>query len=137
LPNQEAPQHFERIESLEKMTKFNEEPYQDIVEDPCQNTFSGNNTNIKKPPELNMDLIGQPPTQWTPFNQPISPFQTLTASRQIVETPKPSQPDDSPFYSKVPSPLQLPTNYMNMANTPTLLNSLLGVINMDNQPVNN
>lgn len=84
-----------------------------------------------------MDLIGQQPTHWAPFNQPISPLQTLTTARQIIETPKPSQPDDSPFYLKVPSPLQLPTNYMNMANTPTLLNSLMGVISLNNQPVNN
>ena len=90
--------------------------------------FSFSARNVKRPPELNIEMITH-----TPFHSPEFPGAGVNESARMGDWQRP-QPLISPINAPLLSPLAMPGQGLSLANTPTMLNSFMNVLRKDPEP---
>jgi len=90
-------------------------------------SFGFFNKNIKRPPDLNIELIANQPS----YQGPLFSTHNQNSDLQNPDSQK-EKPNNLPLVSPISvnnlSPLNLPGHIISLANTPTMLNSFMNVL---------
>ena len=98
-------------------------------------SFSFSSRHLKRPPDLNIELITHSPLQSQEFIPSHNiPLTALTVSAGNTDGTRPREAHPSPINSQNLSPLALPGHSISLANTPTLLSSFMNVLKKEPEP---